>query len=101
MGIEDKSDHEFCSSGFSGHPEFTCTVGVDCSTESFPQRLHRPQRSAYAKTYADAGVERITIKFSLEKAYNSVVLRLARGGGETTVVTIAGRQPYLVTSEML
>jgi hypothetical protein len=36
MGIEDKSDDEFCSSGFSGHPEFTCTVGVDCSTESFP-----------------------------------------------------------------
>jgi hypothetical protein len=69
-GIEGKSDHEFCTSGFSGHPESTCTVGVDCSTESFPQRLHRPQRSAYAKTYADAGVERITIKFSLEKAYN-------------------------------
>jgi hypothetical protein len=101
IGLEYKSDLEFRSSGFSGRPEFTCTVGVDCSTQSFPQRLHRAQSSAYAKTYKDAGVERITIKFNLEKAYNNAVLRLARGGGETTVVTIDGKQTYFVTNEML
>ena len=101
IGREDKSDLEFRSSGFSGHPEFTCTVGVDCSTQSFPQRLHRAQASAYARTYVDAGVERITIKFSLEQAYNNVVLCLARGGSETTVVTIDGKRTYFVTNEML
>ena len=101
IGREDKSDLEFCRSGFSGHPEFTCTVGIDCSTKSFPQRLHRAQSSAYARTYVDAGVERITIEFSLEQAYMNVVLRLARGGGETTVVTIDGKRKYFVTNEML
>ncbi len=102
IGKEDKSDREFRSSGFKGHPEYRCRVGVDCSTKAFTRRLHRATPSgSYASRYADAGVERIIIKFSLEQAYNNVVLRLARAGSETTVVKVDGKQTHLVTNTML
>lgn len=97
IGQEDKSDREFKSSGFMENPDFTCTVGIDCSSEIFPQRLKRTQ-VVYA---ADAGVDRVTIKFRLDDAYDNIVLRLARGGNETTVVLVDGEQTYLVTNEML
>ena len=41
------------------------------------------------------------INFRLEQTYNDVVLRLARGGDETTVVTIDGKRTYIVTNTML
>ena len=46
-------------------------------------------------------MKRIIISFRLDQAYNNVILRLARGGAETTVVTIDGKQTYLVTDTML
>jgi hypothetical protein len=46
-------------------------------------------------------VERIIIIFKLDQAYINVVLRLVRGGDETTVVTVDGKQTHLVTNTML
>ncbi len=97
IGREDKSDLEFCSSGFREIAEYRCRVGVDCSTEAFPAYLNR----AGSTGYASGGVERIIISFRLAQAYNNVILRLARGGAETTVVTVDGKQTYLVTNTML
>jgi predicted ester cyclase len=97
IGREDNSYGEFRSNGFSELTEFTCTVGVDCLTEMFPNGLNRE----HLRLYAHSSVERITIQFSLEQAYNNVVLRLARAGSETTVVTIDGKRTYFVTNEML
>jgi hypothetical protein len=98
IGQEDKSDREFRRSGLSGQTEYRCQVGVDCSTEAFPAYLI----SAEITTgYGYGGVEHITIIFKLKRAYNNVVLRLVRGGDETTVVTVDGKQTHLVTNTML
>lgn len=91
IGREDKSDSEFAV-GFMKEKEYRCTVGVDCSAEAIPRYLG----------WAGSGyLERIIISFRLDQAYNDVILRLVRGGAETTVVTIDGKQTYLVTDTML
>ncbi len=99
IGQEDKNYSEFCVRGFKGHSEYTCRVGVDCSSEAFPRRLYRAPISAYI----DDGVERITIIFTLDRTYNNAVLRLVRAGNETTVVTVDGKQErtHRVTDTML
>ncbi|HUV06503.1 MAG TPA: hypothetical protein VMX75_02165 [Spirochaetia bacterium] len=91
IGREDKSDSEFKFT--VGMSEYHCTIGVDCSTEAFPAYLGLAG-SGY-------GVERIIISFRLDQAYNNVILRLARGGDETTVVIVDRKQTYLVTNTML
>jgi hypothetical protein len=96
FGKEDGSDLEFRRIGLTGITEYRCRVGVDCSTEAFPQYLYL-RHSEYVK----GGVERIVISFRLEQAYNDVILRLARGGDETTVVKVDRRKSYLVTNTML
>jgi hypothetical protein len=101
IGVEDKDDGEFRRSGFTGHSEYRCTVGADCKADAFLGRLHRAEVTEYARGYADGGVQRVVIAFNLKRAYDAVVLRLARGGGETTIVTIDGTQTHWVTSKML
>ena len=72
----------FRRSGFTGITGYQCRVGADCSTESFPGYLNR-----VGHTLCDCGdVERVTIRFRLDQTPNDVVLRLARGGNETSVV---------------
>jgi hypothetical protein len=97
IGKEDKSALEFRRSGFMEQTEYRCRVGVDCSTEAFPEYLNR----AGYWGHLDSGVERITIIFRLDQAYNNVILRLARGGDETTVVTVDRKRTHLVTNTML
>jgi len=97
FGQEDKSDGEFRWSGLRGITEYRCRVGVDCSTETFPAYLNRAGYSGYDS----GGVERIIIVFRLDQAYNNVILRLARGGNETTVVKVDRRKTHLVTNTML
>ena len=97
IGQEDKSDGEFRKYGLRGITEYRCRVGVDCSTETFPAYLNRAGYSGYDY----GGVERIIISFRLDQTYNDFILRLARGGAETTVVTVDGKQTYLVTNTML
>jgi hypothetical protein len=98
IGREDKSDNEFEFT--MGMSEYRCTVGVDCSTEAFPSYLGLVGPD-FADNFVMGGVERIIISFRLDQAYNNVVLRLARAGGETTVVIVDGKQTYLVTNTML
>jgi hypothetical protein len=101
IGKEDNSDSEFRSTGFGEYQEYTCEVRVDCLTDTFPQRLHRPPLMGDASRYADAGVQRVTIVIYLRMAYNHVILHLVRGGDETTLVEIDGTQSYSVTNSML
>ena len=51
--------------------------------------------------FDSGGVKRIIITFRMEQSYDNVILRLARAGGETTMVTMDGNQTHLVTAEML
>jgi hypothetical protein len=97
FGREDKSDLEFRRIGLDDIIEYRCRVGVNCSTEAFPEYLSRVGYTGYAY----ASVERIIISFRLEQTYNDVILRLARGGDETTVVKVDRRKSYLVTNTML
>jgi hypothetical protein len=97
FGREDKSDSEFRSHGLEGTTEYRCRVGVDCSTEAFPARLNRAGDTGYDY----GGVELIIVRFRLEQTCNDLILRLARGGDETTVVKVDRRRPCLVTNTML
>lgn len=97
IGRENKSWYELRISGLTGISEYTCTVGVDCSTEMFPSGL---ARAGYDNPYDYEDVEHVTIQFSLEEAYNNVILRLAKAGNETVVVTIDGERTYFVTNQM-
>jgi hypothetical protein len=101
FGQEDKSDQEFCRRGLKEINEYRCRVGVDCSTEAFPAYLLRAGDNIYAREYAYGGVERVVISYRLKRNYNDVILRLARGGDETTVVKVDGLKTHLVTSKML
>jgi hypothetical protein len=97
FGREDKSDSEFRSHGLEGTAEYRCRVGADCSTEAFPAYLNRAGDTAYDY----GGVERIIVSFRLQQTCNDLILRLARGGDETTVVKVDRRRAYLVTNTML
>ena len=95
IGEEDNDYTEFKASGFSDQSDYTCTIGVDNVNETFPQKLLTAERTS------PSGVQYVKIIFTLDKKYSNLVFRLARGGGETTVVTIDGENEYNVTSEML
>ena len=100
IGREDNSYSEFEWRGFKGHPEYTCRVGVDCSTEAFPSGMCRDPE-CQDSIYADEEVKRITITLTLDQDYSELVLRLVRAGRETTEVTVDAQQTYLVTNVML
>lgn len=96
IGQENKSYFEFNRNGFLQTTEYRCTVGVDCSTEAFPEYLTRAESG-----YLVYGVERIIISFRLDQTYDDITLRLARGGDETTLVRVDQNETYLVTNTML
>lgn len=99
IGQEDRSRSELLGHGFEGQPEYTCSAGVDCSSETFPKRMHiRKQPYIYEE---DISVACVTIVFDLMRNYKELVLRISRAGSETTAVTVNGTQTYLVSSEML
>jgi len=52
-------------------------------------------------THDHAGVERIIVRFKLAQACDDVILRLARGGAETTVVKLDRHKACLVPNTML
>lgn len=95
IGKEDKTDQEFLNHGWTGRDEYTCRATSDCEEGSFPAELHVPG------VYISYGVVKLTILFELRRSYNRLVLRLVRGGNETTVVTVDGRKTYSVTNTML
>lgn len=97
IGKEDQSDAEFASNGFAGKDEYSCEVGVDCIASKFPQRHERKGN----RNYDSNGVQRIYINFALDSTYGRVFLRLARAGGETTVVKLDDRKAAKVTNVML
>jgi len=98
IGQVDKSNSEFKEYGFKGIHDYKCAVGTDCVAESFPARSYRMS----AVKIADRnGVAQITINFTLDQAYNNLVLRIARAGAETTVVTVDEKQNHRVTNTML
>ncbi len=94
IGKQNGSDGEFRSSGWRGTEEYTFRVGVD-TDDRFPAELH--VRGAYVSY----GVSRLTVVFVAKKSYERAVLRLVRGGNETSVVTVDGTREYTITSAML
>jgi hypothetical protein len=98
IGQVDKSRSEFKEYGFKGIHDYKCAAGTDCVVESFPARLYR--MSAF-KPVDSNGVAQVTINFTLDQAYNNLLLRIARAGAETTVVTVDEKQNHRVTNTML
>jgi hypothetical protein len=95
IGKEDKSDLEFKKTEWSGQKEYVCQIGINDKDSAFPAELY-----VHGSVYENYGVEKLEIVFTLERT-EDLVLRLARGGEETTVVSIDGKNPLEVTSVML
>jgi len=94
IGKEDKSDREFLSQGWNGKEEYVCNAAT-CMDDTFPAELH------IKGIYESYGVVRLKILFQLNKSYDQIILRLVRGGDETTVVKVDDRAKDYVTNEML
>ena len=98
IGEEDESRGVFRMSGFTGVHDYECDAEKKCVPEEFPARSYRMSAAVIAD---DSGVARITFKFRLNRDYNEVVLRLARWGAETDVITVDKKQALHVTNVML
>ena len=94
IGKEDGSDREFLSHGWTGTEEYIFRVGVDTDNQ-FPAELH------LRSVYEGYDVVRLKITFSANNSYDKAILRIVRGGDETSVVTVDGQRMYQVSSSML
>ena len=95
IGREDEDYSEFASRGFRDLEEFHCSTDQVLSAEEF-LFAHFIEG-----VIADRGVSRVVIDFTLGQRYERVVLRLAREGSETTVVTVDEGTEFQVTADML
>jgi hypothetical protein len=87
IGVEDKIRNDFKSFGWEGVETFGCTVGIDCVAGTFPLRLCAPwARQDWDRT----AVARLEIDFNLGEDIPNAILRVARFGMETDLVSIDG-----------
>jgi hypothetical protein len=107
IGKVDKKGSDFKPEGFKGVNEFICTAGIDCDVKAFPLKMYRMSETQrfdkidLSQAFDNSGVARVNINFTLDQDYKKAVLRLARTGLETTVVTVDDQQTHLVTYKML
>jgi len=95
IGKEDKTDLEFRNTGWLGIEDYVCQIGTNYENRKFPAELHI--RGAY-ESY---GVVKLKILFETKRPHKKTMLRLVRGGAETTIVKVDGQRTYEVTSTML
>ncbi len=98
IGIINESHSDFPAYSFKGVDDYKCTVGVDCSDETFPPHIYNQP----ARRFGDSlGVAFVTIFFELNKSHENMIFRIARAGSETTIVTLDDDKRFYVTSSML
>jgi hypothetical protein len=95
IGQEDGSYAEFANKGFRDIDEFHCSMEQVPSADTFPLGHF------IDGVVTDRGVSRVVFDLTFDEAYDRVVLRLAREGSETTIVTVDEKTEYQVTAEML
>jgi hypothetical protein len=98
IGIINESHTDFPAYSFKGVDDYKCTVGVDCSTETFPGHMYKQPAPRHSDS---SGVAFVTIFFELNKSYENMIFRIARAGSETTIVTLDDDKRFYVTSSML
>jgi len=98
IGIINESISDFPANSFKGIDDYKCTVGVDCSTETFPVHMYKQPAPRLADSL---GVAFVTIYFELNKSHENLIFRIVRGGSETTIVTLDDDKRFDVTSSML
>lgn len=98
IGTIGQSMSDFTGSGYGDIENFECTVGADCSTETFPPQMYKPSTPIKHRTI---GASSVRIFFNLRQPYENLFLRLARAGSETTIVTLDDEKVFKVTSTML
>lgn len=79
--------------------EYTCTVDVDCSTETFPHEMCHD--SVCQEGPFNSQVRTVIINFTLDQDFEELVLQLVRAGLETSVITVDGQETHEVTFGML
>jgi len=95
IGQEDGSSAEFAHKGFRDLDEFHCSTEQVLNADTFPFGHF------IDGVVTDRGVSRVIIDLTCDEAYDRVVLRLAREGSETTIVTVDEKTEYQMTAEML
>ena len=98
IGIINESLSDFPANSFKGVDDYKCTVGVDCSTETFPVHMYKQPAPRDSDSL---GVAFVTIIFELNKSHENLIFRIARAGSETTIVTLDDDKRFDVTSSML
>jgi len=102
IGQRDNSYYEFTAHESLDPPQYECTVGIDCSTETFPVGMSWSEEHVHQNPpfVDEEDVESIKIHFSLVWYYTHLTLRISRGGDETLLVTLDDRDPVPVTAAM-
>ena len=98
IGIINESMSDFPANNFTGVDDYKCTVGVDCSTETFPVNMYKQPAPRLSDS---TGVAFVTIFFELNKSHENLIFRIVRAGSETTIVTLDDEKRFDVTSSML
>jgi hypothetical protein len=98
IGTVDQSMSDFTGTGYGNIEKYECTVGVDCSTDTFPPQMYKQSTPIKHRT---VGASSVKILFNLSQPYENLFLRLARGGSETTIVTLDDEKIFKVTKTML
>lgn len=98
LGTVDQSMSDFTGTGYANIEKYECTVGVDCSTETFPPQMYKPSISNKERTI---GASSVKIFFNLSQPYENLFLRLARAGSETTIITLDDEKIFRVIRTML
>jgi len=102
IGQRDSSSYEFTAHEPLDPPQYECTVGIDCSTETFPEAMYWSEEPHPNSSFVLEGdVQSIKIHFSLSRSYTHLTLRISRAGDETSLVTLDDRDPISVTAVML
>lgn len=102
IGQRDDSYDEFTARESLNPPQYECTVGVDCFTETFPVGMSWSEDHAHIYPFvAEEDVESITIHFTLAGDHTNLTLRVSRAGDETLLITLDDRDPIPVTAAML
>ncbi|NNK94010.1 MAG: hypothetical protein HKP41_06630 [Desulfobacterales bacterium] len=98
IGIINDSLSDFPANSFNGVDDYKCTVGVDCSAETFPVHMYK---QPVPKGSDSMGVAFVTIFFELNESHENLIFKIARAGSETTIVTLDDDKRFDVTSSML
>lgn len=100
-GSKNLSYDDLNISDFAGRTEYIIDVADGRFRDDFPSGFYRSENGVHPDPrYDEADVMVLTILFDIDRKAVPVVLRMARAGAETLLVTLNGTEEHRVTSGM-